>query len=352
MNRRIGLRALRNAALLAPALAWAQADPALLEAAAAGDVTAVQAELQQGANVNAHGSAGQTPLMAAAVRGNTQVLDVLLAAGADLEAKGTPNFTVVRANFQAQLGDCYTALTLAAATGRHRAAEFLLARGAKIDCARRGLLSLAIMGPRQETDEQVALVSWLLEQETATPFDRTMAYFSGHARTQALLGATSLDASDRDVAAAYAIWELALTKGYRRVLRSVGDADVWDAAGVGDTQRVAALLDTGISVDARTDASGQTPLMHAVLDDDPARGVATVSFLLARGADVNAATDTRKTALMYAASRRAAGSGPLISALLAAGAKRELKDQDGKDAATMARDAKNAEASALLRAKR
>ena len=64
---------------------------------------------------------------------------------------------------------------------------------------------------------------------------------------------------------------------------------------MGNTSAVAAMLDTGVAVDARSDA-GVTALLYAA-----SRGRAeVVRLLLARGADVNARNSVGKTALSMA----------------------------------------------------
>ena len=60
-------------------------DDRLLAAAASGDVAAISAALDHGADVDARGAAGRTPLLAATVAGNVDAVRVLLAAGADVD---------------------------------------------------------------------------------------------------------------------------------------------------------------------------------------------------------------------------------------------------------------------------
>ena len=87
-------------------------DSSVVEAAMRGDIDRVRALLQQGSDVNAAQGDGMTALHWAAQSGDQQLAEMLLYAGANVEA-------VTR------LGD-YTALHLAAKGGRTEAVETLL----------------------------------------------------------------------------------------------------------------------------------------------------------------------------------------------------------------------------------
>jgi ankyrin repeat protein len=75
--------------------------------------------VSRGAQLDARDKAGRTPLIAAVLADNVEVADVLLAAGADLEA--------VDSNLGA------SPLSWAACWGRFKAAKFLLSKGAQIN---------------------------------------------------------------------------------------------------------------------------------------------------------------------------------------------------------------------------
>lgn len=101
---------------------------------------------------------------------------------------------------------------------------------------------------------------------------------------------------------------------------------------------VSLLLKKGLDVNAPDDY-GTTPLMEAVVNPH------AVKALLARGARVNARNRWKGTALM-----RAAAGGNLESArlLLAAGAKRSLRNENGKTAYDMATDQKHPDVAKLI----
>ena len=60
---------------------------ALLEAASAGHIEAVKQHLADGADVNAKGKYGGTPLHEAALNGQKETIEILIAKGADVNAK-------------------------------------------------------------------------------------------------------------------------------------------------------------------------------------------------------------------------------------------------------------------------
>jgi len=91
----------------------------LWAAAYAGDVEAIERQLDAGADVNArHPVSGATPLIVAAVHGRVDAVRVLLDRGADVNARGD---------------DKGTALISAAFVGRTEIVELLIERGAKIN---------------------------------------------------------------------------------------------------------------------------------------------------------------------------------------------------------------------------
>ena len=98
-------------------------DQQLWKAASAGDLAAVNAALEQGADVNARGDYGDAALNLAAEYGHTEVVERLLSAGADIENLG---------------GAAKTPLMNATFAGQTRVVQLLLDKGARIN---RDLLS-------------------------------------------------------------------------------------------------------------------------------------------------------------------------------------------------------------------
>lgn len=115
MNRMLRVNA--TLALALTGLLWAAApDAPVADAAMRGDVTAVRALIQKGADVNAAQGDGMTGLHWAAMNGNTRIAELLIAAGASVKAL-------------TRLGD-YTPLHLASKAGHVEVAKVLLDAGA------------------------------------------------------------------------------------------------------------------------------------------------------------------------------------------------------------------------------
>jgi ankyrin repeat protein len=128
----------------------AGAEPALIEAVRAGNVSRVAALLAETGDVEAAAADGSTALLAAVEAGNSALVDLLLEAGARVDAANAHNFaplSVAAANGDAQLvarllargahadelsGEGQTALMLAARNGRPEAVQLLLDAGANV----------------------------------------------------------------------------------------------------------------------------------------------------------------------------------------------------------------------------
>jgi hypothetical protein len=103
----------------------AEVEPPLIRAAAAGDLQAMRALIQKGADVNARDQSGGTALHVAAGRGDQEATRLLLAAGADVHARRHgPND--------------YAPLHSAAYTGNGATTRMLLSAGARVNDAAGG----------------------------------------------------------------------------------------------------------------------------------------------------------------------------------------------------------------------
>ncbi|KAM0331380.1 hypothetical protein ACHAQA_003053 [Verticillium albo-atrum] len=319
----------------------------IIAAAAAGDTTELQRELDKGTNVDTCDSEyQQTALHWAALNGHHAAVQLLISSGAEIN---TPEPAGGR-----------TPLLMAVAGGHESVARLLLDAGACADTpdmAGDAPLVLAVK------EKKTAMVKLLLEGGAKPNFREwrrgqtplSLAAEAGLVDVVALLslhGATAGLADDHDMTA----MEYALENGHEDIARTLADAEVGhdsrDAEQVlsdtmarmaaktqdpyQDIQGEAALLravkdgredvirtvlESNINVDVR-DKEGRTPLSHSAEKDD----VETAEILLQKGADVNSRDNTQWTPLMVASER---GHEAMISLLLKRGADPDPRDEDG-----------------------
>jgi ankyrin repeat protein len=98
-----------------------------------------------------------------------------------------------------------------------------------------------------------------------------------------------------------------------------------------DEAAVTAFIDAGLSPDDSPTESDQTPLEHLLMyacggeRERPAEVTSMVKLLIAKGADVNRPNVVKITPLMHAGQC----SRPVVRALLSAGARLDVQDQQG-----------------------
>jgi ankyrin repeat protein len=251
-----------------------------------GDISAVLALLEQGADPNTPDHYGFTALSRAAQFDNLEMVNALLAAGAD------PN----RAS---QWGK--TALMSANTAEMARA---LIMAGADVDAQTipntRGFEvgETALMDAACHGQSEVIQV--LLEHGADTAIQDALgrtalmvASIMGHDDIAKMLDE---DGAGGGLVGAAMLGDVARVQGYLQqesaVPTSTMAVALWWAAGKGRTEIVGLLLDSGSDVEARQER-GLTALMNAAW-----RGHAdTVRLLIERGADVNARSDKGGTAL-------------------------------------------------------
>jgi RNA polymerase sigma factor (sigma-70 family) len=262
--------------------------------------------------VHARGSEGETPLHWAALAGSREVAGVLLAHGAETDAKDALGRSPLQRailpgslqELPGQSPELGTARNSAGAAplmpeawnGSEATAGLLIDRGADVNAV------------DQDGRTAISVPGGLRDHRPGT-------------------GETPIDAESVLFEAA----ALGLTERVMELLREtdagVGSRDAWGrtalhvAAWCGHAELCRALLDMGAAVD-ETGASGETPLHLAA-----ARGrLSTAALLLNRGADRDARTETGRTPL-YAAAQH--GRDELVRLLLECGADAELPSDLG-----------------------
>jgi uncharacterized protein len=262
----------------------------LVEAARLGDREAVRSLLERHANVDAAAADGTTPLIWAATRNDLDMADLLLRAGADPKAAN-------------ELGA--TALYAAAASPDSTMTERLLAAGADpnahlvsgetplMQAARRGavatvrlLLDAGADPDAQEANGGQNALMWAIAQRHAAVTEELLRHHADiNARSKS--GFTAL----------------------------------MFAAQQGDADSARILLAAGVKANEVMPRTGLTPLLVA---SAMGRGK-VVALLLDQGADPNAVAADGFTSLHYAARRPGAGAVSIVTALLAHGAKPNVR---------------------------
>jgi ankyrin repeat protein len=135
-----------------------------MDAVAAGDVPAVQAQLSERPSLaGGRGDDGVSAVLTALYRGHQRVVDAIVAAGPDLDvfdlaALGHDHGLEILlgldpASAMARSGDGFTALHLAAFFGRAEAVRLLVAAGADVDARTEGGATAAELAAARGHDE-------------------------------------------------------------------------------------------------------------------------------------------------------------------------------------------------------
>jgi len=286
-------------------------DTPLHVAAMMGKMDAVLVLLARGAEADARNALDQSPLLYAAYNGCAAIVDTLIAHGAPFEYRDA------RGN---------APIHFAARQGQRAVVELLVSRGASFD----------ERGPQGKTPLHFAAAS-------------------GHTEIVKLLAARGAKLDTRDDNGLTPLVS-ALSEGRAETAELLidsgcaieGNADalaryVNRAAAAGGQRIVDALLAQGASLDA-TDESGKTLLHNAVIGGLSGFAVR----LLASKANIDAVDNRGKTALHYAV---AAGNGDIVDLLLVRGADPNVADSSGRTPLHVAENAGRTDMTRILRAK-
>jgi ankyrin repeat protein len=290
----------------------AQTDTPVADAAQAGNRAAVLALLEQGAEVSAAQGDGMTALHWAAKLGDAELVDLLLLAGANIQAKTridatTPlllaaeagNAGVIRAllaaGADAQIADVNgtTALMLAAGAGQADAVRLLVTHGAEIDARdlamERTALMFAAGRNRVNAIEALAAAGASVAATSKSVDLAALSQGRGPARrpntpAPAVPAAPLVPGTDRP----YIFNELVGSMG--------GLAPLHFAAREGYVEAARTLIAAGADVNQVTAGDQSTPMLVAVINGR----FDVAELLIAHGADVALANAGRVTPL-YAA---------------------------------------------------
>ncbi|CAD7701476.1 unnamed protein product [Ostreobium quekettii] len=231
----------------------------LLEAVKAGNLTAVEAFIEAGADVEAIDGEGNTPLIFAAVRGLDGIARALIQAGADIAAENN---------------DGQTALGLAAFFGHRDIIEILLALGAEVD--------------HQDIDGYAAL-HFAAEQGHLEAVEALLDADANVDLKEFSIGATPIivtAGASPPLGAHYKILMELIDVGAETRINGQGDLSALHAAAVnlGSQSIMQVLIDEGgMDINAVTSV-GSTPLDYAAYYGN----TAGAEFLLHKGADPSA----------------------------------------------------------------
>jgi ankyrin repeat protein len=343
---------------------YGEGETPLMIAARTGNLETVKVLLESGANANAAERwRGQTAVMYAAVENHADILKALVAAGANVNTR-TSEYT-----FQNLVGGAggiihdrpqggLTPLMLAARQGSRESADVLLAAGADLDAAESQYGFTALQTAIFNGQYRVA--KYLIEKG-ADVYDGSL-YIAMEMRN---LATSSNRPNPPDIdgdVSALDIAKLLIAKGtyvdarYDKLIpprQAQGNINVasgatalYRAVRAVDLASVKLLLDAGADPSQALD-DGSTPLMAVAGLGAPRGGdeevkeagdrndpVDVIKLLVEKGADVNAANEIGMTSMHFAVQR---GSDRVIEYLASKGAKFDIKNKQGRTAADLAR---------------
>eukprot|EP00752_Nemacystus_decipiens_P014163 g12594.t1 len=278
---------------------------AMHEAAAGGHGGIVNDLLENYAEIETTDEHGRTPLHVAAMKGQTEMVQLLLLKGADKDALTADNRS-------------FPALFLAIESNNVATARALLAGGADVN-APHAVLSRTALHMAAQTGH-VEMLRAMLEHGADLHAAGSLGYTALH-----------LAASDKSSE----VVDMLVEAGASIDARDKYDATpLFFAAEELKPVAVIALLRHGADVNARGD-NNDTPLHCAVLRSDTIqRAAEVVDLLLRSGADANAQDDEDGDTPLHTVARKAGvqGAAGLVDLLLRSGADETIRNKHDQDA--------------------
>ena len=341
---------------------------ALHDAAWSGHLDVVKVLLAAGADVNArHTEGGSTPLHYAVITNRRDVADLLLAKGAELQARDRAGATVLHlaanrgyeelfvdllgrfAGPDVVDGTGSTPLEEACWRGQAGIVKILLARGAdaKRVHPRSGLQPLHVAAQKGAADVAALLMAAgadpnAPDRDGVTPLETALRMRFVPVAEALLKGGAKLPDASR-------LLEAAVRNGHADMIgwllghgAALGPTMLHDAALKGHLESMLVLLENGAKVTA-LNGDGATPLHDAALGGQ----VGAAGLLLGRGAEIDARDAVHGATPLYLAASW--GRKAMVEFLLEKGAGKLIRNKDGKSAREAAMENNHAEVAELLR---
>ncbi len=270
-----------------------------------GNQEAIHTMLNKKVNINLLNYEGRTALYDAWIQNNEELINLLLAQGADINAKDDEYGSLLNRNLNWR--------------GMDNVAIMLLNRGAKVDIVNKDGWSALIYCLRSEKcSKDISNIQRLLDKGASVTAEdnegnRPLTFAAMSSNIEGI--------------------KLLIKKGAKvNAASKKGYTALMSAAFEGNTDAISVLIKNGAEVNI-ADANGITPLMYAVYGKNSDKSLKAVKLLLANKAKINTVDKNGTTALMIAAER---DHQTLVRVLLEKGASVTIANNNGYTAIHLA----------------